>query len=178
MLDVNLPDGSGLSFCETLRGMTTIPVIFLTCDAQDEDKVKGLMAGGDDYMTKPYNLSELSARIHALLRRVSFSDAGSLDYPPLRIDTTAQRVYLHGSDALLSHKEYQMLLILAKNAGRPIDAAEIYEKLWGLEPENVAKTVRVHISSIRKKLNMDESSNARIINIRNAGYCFEYKKTD
>ena len=178
VLDVNLPDGSGVSFCETLRGVTTIPIIFLTCDGQEEDKVKGLMAGADDYMTKPYGLSELTARIHALLRRTGFGGSGSLDYPPLKIDTTAHRVYLHGKDALLSHKEYQMLLILAKSAGRPISADEIYEKLWGLEPENVAKTIRVHISSIRKKLKMDGRSNARIITIRNVGYRFEYEKTD
>lgn len=176
VLDVQLPDGSGVSFCEKIRGVTSVPIMFLTCFDRERDKVKGLMAGGDDYMTKPYGLAELAARIHALLRRVNINDIKIFEYPPVRVDATAQRAYVDGEDAQLTPKEYQMLLILVKNIGRPIGANQLYQKLWGLAPEDGIKTIQVHISSIRKKLKMDYDTKAQIKTIRNVGYCFEYEK--
>ncbi len=176
VLDIKLPDGSGLTFCEKIRDITSVPIIFLTCFDSEQDKVKGLMVGGDDYLTKPYNLSELSARIYALLRRIQINDTKILEYPPVKIDTTAQIAYLNGEDTLLTPKEYKLLLILVKNMGRPINSSMLYKKLWGIEAEEGLKTIQVHISSIRKKLKMDADSAAQIKTVRNVGYCFEYEK--
>jgi len=173
VLDVQLPDGSGIAFCEKIRQSTTVPIIFLTCYSDERDKVKGLMAGGDDYITKPYSLSELAARIHAQLRRASINDIRILEYPPLRIDRIAQRVYVNDVDVIMTPKEYQILTILVENVGRPMTASELYERLWGLTPMEGIKTVHVHISAIRKKLNLGSDSKVSIKTIRNTGYCFE-----
>lgn len=175
VLDVHLPDGSGISFCERIRQSTTVPIIFLTCYDDERDKVRGLMAGGDDYITKPYGLSELAARIHAQLRRANLSVARNLEYPPLKIDRISQRVYVNDVDVVLTPKEYQILMILVENAGRPISATDLYERLWGLAPIEGIKTVQVHISSIRKKLCLERESRVSIKTIRNMGYCFEVR---
>jgi len=173
VLDVQLPDGSGLDFCEKIRQDTPLPIIFLTCSGEEEDKVRGLMAGGDDYMSKPYGLSELAARIHALLRRVKMGNTRTLEFPPLRIDRVTQRVYVDGVDVVITPKEYQILMLLVENAGRTLAAEELYEKIWGMAPLDGLKTVNVHISALRKKLNLDDESRIEIRTIRNEGFCFE-----
>ena len=173
VLDVQLPDGSGLDFCEKIRQNTIIPIIFLTCSGEEQDKVKGLMAGGDDYMSKPYGLSELAARIHALLRRVKQGNTQILEFPPLRIDKLNQRVYVDGASVVMTPKEYQILILLAENAGRTLPAEELYEKIWGMAPLDGLKTVNVHISALRKKLNLGDESRIEIRAIRNAGYSLE-----
>jgi len=173
VLDVQLPDGSGISFCEKIRKSTSVPIIFLTCYDSERDKVKGLMAGGDDYVTKPYGLTELAARIHAQLRRANINSGRTLEYPPLKIDRVAQRVYLDDVDIVLTQKEYQILMILVENAGRPMTAADIYERLWGVAPVDGLKTVHVHISAIRRKLQHDKKPGVAIRTIRSIGYCFE-----
>ena len=173
VLDVCMPDGSGLDFCKTIRSITTASIIFLTCMDDEEDKVKGLMAGGDDYLTKPYSLNELAARIHALCRRMQVNEQLIFEYPPVRIDATACRAYLYGEDAMLSPKEFQLLLLLVKHAGQPILAETLYERVWGMEPATGLRTVRVHISSIRKKLRMDELNCPQLKTVRGIGYCFD-----
>lgn len=174
ILDIRLPNGSGIEFCKEIRSMTSVPIIFLTCLDEEEDKIKGLMSGGDDYMTKPYGLGELTARIHTQLRRMELNDKQVYEYPPLKINAAAQRVFLNGIDALLSPKEYQILLMLVKNIGRTISAKHLYETLWGDDPYAGIKTIQVHISTIRKKLNMDYDTPNQIKSIRNAGYCFRH----
>lgn len=172
VLDVCMPDGSGLDFCEKIRTITTAPIIFLTCMDDEEDKIRGLMAGGDDYLTKPYSLNELGARIHALRRRMQANEQVVFEYPPVKIDATAHRVYFDGNDAVLSPKEFQLLLLLVKRAGQPVSAKTLYERVWGMEPAEGLKTLRVHISSIRKKLRMDEIASPQIKTVRGQGYCF------
>ena len=173
VLDVQLPDGSGIDFCEKIRQNMSIPIIFLTCSGEEVDKVRGLMAGGDDYMSKPYGLSELAARIHALLRRVQLGNAQVLEFPSLRIDRLTQRVYVNGADVVVTPKEYQILMLLAENAGRTLAAEELYEKIWGMAPLDGLKTVNVHISALRKKLRLDDESRIEIRTKRNEGFCFE-----
>ena len=173
VLDVQLPDGSGIDFCEKIRQFMSIPIIFLTCSGEEVDKVRGLMAGGDDYMSKPYGLSELAARIHALLRRVQLGNTQILEFPSLQIDKVTQRVYVDGADVVITPKEYQILTLLAENEGRTLAAEELYEKIWGMAPLDGLKTVNVHISALRKKLNLDDESRIEIRTIRNAGFCFE-----
>lgn len=173
VLDVCMPDGSGLNFCEKIRPFTTASIIFLTCMDDEVDKVKGLMAGGDDYLTKPYSLNELAARIHALCRRMQANEQPVFEYPPVRIDVTACRAYLRGKDAMLSPKEFQLLLLLVKHAGQPVPAETLYERVWGMDPAEGLRTVRVHISSIRKKLRMDEIDRPQLKTVRGMGYCFD-----
>lgn len=175
ILDERLPDGSGVEFCEAIREKTDVPIIFLTCMDAEEDKVRGLMAGGDDYITKPYSLSELAARVHALLRRAERSGERFYDYPPLRLDTLTNRAYLDGNDVLLTPREFQILLLLVKNIGKPITITELYNTLWGQPPEKGVKTILVHIHAIRRKIETDKHSRIQIKTVRKAGYCFEYE---
>ncbi|MCL1848804.1 MAG: response regulator transcription factor [Clostridiales bacterium] len=173
ILDVHLPDGSGISLCEEIREKTTIPIIFLSCYGDERDKIRGLMAGGDDYMTKPYALTELAARIHAQLRRSQRYGSKTLEYPPVKIDREAQRVFVNDEDVIMTPKEFQILQVLMENAGVPMSAKDLYERLWGQSPVEGVKTVHVHISAIRKKLQLDYDSGVAIKTIRNTGYCFE-----
>ncbi len=176
VLDINLPDGSGIMFCKKIRDLTKAPIIFLSCYGTEEDKVKGLMAGGDDYITKPYGLSELAARIHTQLRRINLNDKKIFDYPPIKIDTNSQIAYLDGEDVFLTPKEFQIFLILVNNIGKTINTEDLYKKVWGYSPEEGLNTIKVHISSIRKKLKLEYDNIAQIKTIRNVGYCFEYEK--
>ena len=164
ILDVMLPDGSGIDFCAKMREHYDIPVLFLTCLDDDAALVAGLRAGGDEYMTKPYSLEAMSARVEALLRRVRMerSSEKSFNIGPLSIDCGRRRVYLYGEDALLTHKEFDVLLLLARDMERGYSAQEIYSRIWGDEMFD-SRTVIVHISSIRKKLRMDDESPVSII---------------
>jgi len=178
LLDIRLPNGSGIDFCKEARAMTSVPIIFLTALDEEEDKINGLMSGGDDYITKPYSLGELTARVYSLLRRVKMNDKEIYEHPPLKIDAVAQKVYLNGKDAALYPKEYQIFLMLVKNIGRTISAKYLYETVWGDDPHAGIKTVHVHIHSIRKKLNMDYDTPNQIKTIRNVGYCFRHFKDE
>ncbi|MCL2095533.1 MAG: response regulator transcription factor [Oscillospiraceae bacterium] len=159
ILDIMLPDGSGIDFCAKMRESFNIPVLFLTCLDDDDALIAGLKAGGDEYMTKPYSLAALSARTDALLRRVRIerSSERSFSIGPLTIDCGKRRVYLDGGDALLTPKEFDVLLMLARDMGRGFTSEEIYSRVWGDELFD-SRTVIVHISSIRKKLRMDDES--------------------
>lgn len=151
ILDIRMPNGSGIAFCKEIRAMTSVPIIFLTALDEEDDKINGLMSGGDDYMTKPYSLGELTARVYTHLRRVQLHDKKIYEYPPIKINAVAQRAYVNGQDAVLTPKEYQILLMLVKNIGRTISAEYLYETLWGDDPLDKIKTIHVHISLIRKK---------------------------
>ncbi|MCL2056734.1 MAG: response regulator transcription factor [Oscillospiraceae bacterium] len=159
ILDIMLPDGSGIDFCAKMRKQLDIPVLFLTCLDDDASLVAGLKSGGDEYMTKPYSLAALAARVQALLRRVRIdrSSEKSFVLGNLLVDCGKRRVYLGDSDAMLTPKEFEVLLLLARDPGREFTAEEIYSRVWGDEIFD-SRTVIVHISSIRKKLRMDDES--------------------
>lgn len=150
LLDVLLPDGSGYDFCREMRTLTSAPIIYLTCMGKDEDAIKGLLAGGDDYISKPYNLDVLSARVVSCLRRSGLVNAGRIEKPPLVIDHLTGRVTLGKKEINFSQKEKQLLSYLVCNAGREFSSAELYSAIWG-EGESPS-TVRSHIANIRKKL--------------------------
>ncbi|HWR19497.1 MAG TPA: response regulator transcription factor [Clostridia bacterium] len=158
LLDVMLPDGTGFDFCAELRKITTAPIIYLTCLGNNEHIIKGLMAGGDDYIVKPYNLDVLSARVMAQLRGRGLLSAGRVELPPLSIDLCSGRVTLDGEDIPLAQKEMQMLAHLASNAGKEFSAEDLYRAVWG-EPIGAYKnTVKTHISNLRRKLKLDDGS--------------------
>ncbi|MDL2272958.1 response regulator transcription factor [Oscillospiraceae bacterium OttesenSCG-928-G22] len=159
VLDVLMPDGDGYDFCAEIRRNTTAPILYLTCMDKDEHIVRGLMEGGDDYLTKPYNLDVLFARVMALLRRQGFANAGRIELPPLTIDLLTGRATLDGVEIPLSRKELQLLACLAGSMGRTFTATELYETLWGGEADNAGlNAVYVHASNLRKKLGLDDAS--------------------
>lgn len=172
LLDVLLPDGSGYDFCAEIRKVSTAPILYLTCMNNDADIIRGLTEGGDDYMTKPYNLDVLSARVHAQLRRAGFPEAGRIELPPLVVDFLSGRATLYGKVIDLSQKELQLLGFFANHAGREFSAEQLFEAIWGAPPENAEETVKPHISRLRKKLGLDDGSPFELRVTRNRGYMF------
>ena len=155
LLDVLLPDGSGYDFCAEIRKQTAAPILFLTCMGSNEQIVGGFSLGADDYITKPYNIDILGARIAARLR-VSGSRGGIVSLPPLKIDLHTGKVWMDGREIVLSAKETQLLAFFAQNAGRGFSPDDIYRRVWGELPlGSNNNTVRVHISNLRSKLRLD-----------------------
>lgn len=153
VLDILLPDGSGLDLCRELRSVTPVPVLFLTGLGDRKQVVDGLRAGGDGYLTKPCHLDELVARVEALLRRVELLRASpdSLELDGLRLNLIRQHAYWQERDLLLKPKEFQILALLMKNRNRYSTTEELYTGVWGqsaIEP----RPVIVHISSLRLRL--------------------------
>lgn len=158
LLDVLLPDGSGYAFCEEIRALTTAPIIFATCMDQNENIIQGLKNGGDDYITKPFDLNVLSARVIAQLRRAGLSGAGKIEMPPLVIDLQKGKTTLRGSEVPLTQKEMQLLAFFVSHAGHEFSYENIYEAVWGDAFGDVTSTVKMRISSLRKKLQMDDDN--------------------
>jgi DNA-binding response OmpR family regulator len=169
VLDIMLPDGSGLDFLEKLRQDADIPVLLLSALVEPSDVVKGLRAGGDDYLAKPYDNAELLARIESLLRRAS-RPPKTLVKGRLTLNMISGIAFINGRDLLLSHKEFAVLLLLAQNEGKTVRSESLYKEVWGL-PMNDDRTLKKHISALRKKL-QDETSGCEIENVRGEGYCF------
>lgn len=157
ILDIILPDGSGIDFCARIRTQIDIPILFLTCLGDDDKLISALQAGGDEYVTKPYSFTALSARIAALLRRVRIdkSSQDSFTIGPLLIDCNKRKVYFNSIDMLLKPKEFDLFLVLIRNRGRNFTACELYSLVWGENAVDV-RTVAVHISSLKKKVKMIE----------------------
>lgn len=172
LLDVMLPDGSGYDFCRELRELTSAPVIYLTSLGEKDQIVRGLMNGGDDYITKPYDLEVLSARVMAQLRRTGLHGAGRIDMPPLSINLQNGTATLNGVPVALTQKELQLLAYLVSHAGRECPAVELYEAVWGVSGNNSTHTVTAHISSIRNKLGLDLDSPIEIRATSNKSYIF------
>ena len=152
LLDVLMPDGSGFSFCAELRQKTNAPIIFLTCRDENESVVKGLLQGGDDYVTKPYDLNVLFARVGAQLRRTGVMTAGKIELFPLSIDYLMGEAILDGERIPLTQKELQLLGCFVLFAGRRLSYDEIYSRAWGESSPCASHTVAVHVANLRKKL--------------------------
>jgi len=181
ILDIMLPNLDGLEVCRILRkkGMN-VPILMLTAKAEEIDRVVGLELGADDYITKPFSIRELLARIRAALRRVEMMQREASEQPPqrltfgdLEIDLSRHQVSLSGSVANLSPKEFELLTFLARNRGRAISRDTILEKIWGYDFEGDTRTVDVHIRWLREKLEPDPASPRRILTVRGIGYKFE-----
>lgn len=171
VLDILLPDGNGLAFISELRQSTQAPVLLLSSRRDYEDIVNGLTGGADDYMTKPYRIEELLARIVGLLRRrEAMCPPAEVARGPLVMDTVAQRGFLFDRDMLLQPREYAILLFLIQNEGRGISAEQLYEAVWKLPAAGNAGAVRTAVSRLRRKL---AGSGYTITSGRGSGYCFE-----
>ncbi len=154
ILDIMLPDGNGLSYCEELRGKSGVRVLLLSALNAKEDVLAGLRAGGDDYISKPYDMDELLLRVEALLRRgkpIGHEEL-ALSLGGLELDFISQRALLHGQDILLKPKEFALLAAIVREPGRTFPAAELYRMVWGMDMAGDARTVKEHISRIRSKL--------------------------
>lgn len=168
VLDIMLPDGSGLDFLVELRRHFSVPILMLTALGASEDMVAGLSAGADDYLSKPYDYTVLAARIEALLRRAARLPQ-TLTKGPLAFNILAGQVFINGKDALLTQKEFSCLLLLAENEGRVLPSSYIYERVWHMPLANDNQAVRTTIARLRGKL---MNSGYTIAAQRKEGYCF------
>ncbi len=173
LLDVLLPDGIGYDFCAEIRKTTKAPIIYLTCMTGNDDVIHGLSNGGDDYITKPYNLDVLSARVMAQLRRAGFGSIGRIELPPLTIDLAKGKVTLFEEEIVMSPKEMQLLAYLADNAGLAFTAEELYSRVWDDDSSTKVNTVRVRLSNIRTKLGLDDNSPFELLFTSDKRYVFQ-----
>ena len=164
LLDVMLPDGDGMDFCKMLRQKTNAPVIFLTARDENDDVIMGFRSGGDDYITKPYDLNVLKARIEAQLRRSTNQQAQhpKIELPYLTIDLFSGIVTLDGNECSLPQRELQILYLLASHIGSRISYHDIYKNIYGCDVEDSKNTIRVNISRLKKHLALDDMSTYEI----------------
>lgn len=174
VLDIMLPDGSGVDLCrEVRRAASSIPILFLSGLGESGQIIRGLRAGGDDYMVKPYRVEELLARIEANLRRLEMMSSSRMetDGHCLLLDAKTQRAYINGQDLMLKPKEYRLLDFLIRNQNRYTETGELYEEIWGMESNEDVRTVFVHISNIRSKMKkVDGHCPIVIEGFKNKGY--------
>lgn len=181
LLDVMMPDIDGFTVLKMIREIGNIPVIMLTAKGQEEDKVKGLELGADDYVTKPFSPRELTSRIRAVLRRGSFSkdeESGQIVVDDrLMIDFGKHEVWVDGELVQLRPTEYRLLYHLVQNAGWVLTHDQILNKVWGYEYEDEPHYVRLYINYLRKKIEVDPSDPQYILTERGIGYRFvDYKR--
>lgn len=175
ILDIMLPGRDGLSICKEIRPTFNGPILMLTARNEDFDQVLGLEFGADDYVIKPAEPRVLLARIKALLRRGSFSTnepMGILEFGSLRIDSASRDIHLDGEKVQLSTHEFDLLLIIAKNAGSILSRDYLFSKLYNREYDGLDRTMDVRISQLRKKLNDSSEEAFRIKTIWGKGYLF------
>jgi DNA-binding response OmpR family regulator len=184
LLDIMLPQLDGLEVCRTLRQEMNVPIIMLTARTDEVDRVVGLEMGADDYVTKPFSMRELLARVKALLRRVRLlreemaadeqrPATRTLVFGDVTIDETRHEVLLGGEPLPLRPKEYDLLLFLARHRGATLTRDLILERVWGWDFGGGTRTVDVHIRGLREKIEPDPANPARIVTVRGVGYRFE-----
>jgi len=181
LLDIMLPGMDGFEVCRILRQEMTVPILMLTARDDEIDRVVGLEVGADDYLTKPFSMRELIARVKALLRRVRIMQTMNEDktehktyhFNNLHIDESRHEVLLAEEPLKLKPKEYDLLLYFAKHRGLILSREQILEEVWGWDYFGDSRTVDVHIRWLRKNIEKDPAHPKRIITIRSAGYRFE-----
>ena len=177
VLDIMLPDGSGLELCRNLRGITQAPVLFATSLGEKSQIVQGFRAGADDYIVKPVDADELVARIEALLRRTVRMQENVRRSPTgkLTLEPNERRARWAGRDLVLSPKEYQILNVLLRNRNRFTSAEELYSEVWGMSVQEDVRTVKVHISGLRRKLRQAAGDSAlELVSQKERGYRLEF----
>lgn len=182
LLDVMLPKMSGIDVCRQLRKKTMTPIIMVTAKGAEIDTVVGLEVGADDYVTKPYRLRELTARMRAVMRR-SPSDRGgelsdaTLSVGDVELDPDQHEVVIRGESQPLPLKEFELLHILLANAGRVLPRETLIDRVWGSDYVGDTKTLDVHIKRLRSKIEDDPGNPTRIITIRGLGYKYDKQRT-
>jgi two-component system, OmpR family, response regulator RegX3 len=176
LLDLMLPGLSGVDVCRQLRQRSTVPVIMLTAKDSEIDKVVGLEIGADDYVTKPYSSRELLARIKAVLRRLAEPEEllpATLEAGPVRMDVERHTVTVGGRATSLPLKEFELLEILLRNAGRVLTRMQLIDRVWGSDYVGDTKTLDVHVKRLRAKIEPDPANPRYIVTVRGLGYKFE-----
>lgn len=174
VLDILMPDGSGLDFCTEIRTTTPVPVLFLTALDEKSEVIEGLVAGGSDYITKPYDVDEFLARVKAQLRLAAMNRAllgRRFSCGPLVLDMLAQRAYLGGQDMLLTQKEFSLLLVLMRSEGQTLSAEALYQAVWHMPMVGENRSLKKHLSTVRRKLE-DGNSGYTIHSVYGKGYRF------
>ncbi len=184
VLDLMLPRLDGFEVCRILRRETSVPILMLTARADEVDRVVGLEVGADDYLTKPFSMRELLARIKALLRRVRLireelaeekgrNGAGQMVFDDLVIDLDRREVSLRGEVLHLKPQEFELLVFLARHRGMALSRDLLLERVWGWDYVGGSRTVDVHVRWLREKIEADPANPQRLVTVRGVGYCFE-----
>jgi two-component system response regulator RegX3 len=177
LLDLMLPEMSGTEVCRQLRQRSAVPIIMVTARDSEIDKVVGLEIGADDYVTKPYSPRELVARIRAVLRRQG-AEAAEVTTPtlaagPVRMDVERHVVTVEGASVQLPLKEFELLELLLRNAGRVLTRGQLIDRVWGADYVGDTKTLDVHVKRLRSKVEPEPSAPRYIVTVRGLGYKFE-----
>jgi two-component system response regulator RegX3 len=176
LLDLMLPGLSGTEVCRELRTRSTVPIIMLTAKDSEVDIVVGLELGADDYVTKPYSSRELLARIRAVLRRridLETETDGIVEVGAVRMDVERHSVSVDGREVNMPLKEFELLELLLRNAGRVLTRGQLIDRVWGSDYFGDTKTLDVHIKRIRSKIERTPSEPERLVTVRGLGYRFE-----
>jgi two-component system response regulator RegX3 len=179
LLDVMLPKVSGIDVCREIRSRSRVPIIMVTARNAEIDAVVGLEVGADDYVSKPFRLRELIARVRAALRRIPSMDDDEvgfvdvLEVGDVRIDPGRHEAYVRGDAVALPLKEFELLELLVANAGRVLTRDVLIDRIWGPNYFGDTKTLDVHIKRLRAKVETDPGNPSRIVTVRGVGYRYE-----
>jgi DNA-binding response OmpR family regulator len=175
VLDLMLPDMNGYAVCQELRRINPhVPIVMLTARSQEIDKIRGLDAGADDYVTKPFSVNELIARVRAIFRRATRGGAASvretLEVGQAQVNLTSQTLTVGGTEHVLSFYEVELLRVLAEQMGHPVSRDEILSRVWGLEASSTNRTVDNFIVKLRKKIEKSPEKPQHILTVYGLGY--------
>ena len=176
LLDLMLPGLPGTEVCRQLRARSNVPVIMLTAKDSEIDKVVGLELGADDYVTKPYSSRELVARVRAVLRRGTEPEVlvpAAVEVGPVRMDVERHVVTVNNAAVNLPLKEFELLEILLRNAGRVLTRMQLIDRVWGSDYVGDTKTLDVHVKRLRSKIEPDPANPRYLVTVRGLGYKFE-----
>ncbi|HUY63346.1 MAG TPA: response regulator transcription factor [Acidimicrobiales bacterium] len=181
LLDIMLPKLSGIDACRAIRARSTVPIIMVTAKGTEIDTVVGLEVGADDYVTKPYRLRELVARMRAVLRRTHLeetaeavgADGAVFEAGEISVDPERHRVFVRGEEVVLRRKEFDLLLLLVEHAGRVLTRDTLIDRVWGTDYVGDTKTLDVHVKRLRAHIEKDPSAPQIITTVRGVGYRFE-----
>ncbi|WP_127841511.1 response regulator transcription factor [Actinomyces wuliandei] len=172
VLDLGLPDVDGLDVARQVRAQgLTIPILMLTARSEDTDLVVGLDAGADDYVTKPFRLAELLARVRAQVRRASGeATEDELTIGDIRVDVAAHRAFVASRELQLTTREFELLRVLVRGGGAVVQAEDVLKEVWGEDPTGTPQTLQMHVAWLRRKLGDDEDAPHRLL-AQGEGYC-------
>ncbi len=176
LLDLMLPGISGTEVCRTLRQKSNVPIIMVTARDSEVDKVVGLELGADDYVTKPFSSRELVARVRAVLRRGAETEellTATVEAGPVRMDVDRHIVVVDGETISLPLKEFDLLELLLRNAGRVLTRGQLIDRVWGADYVGDTKTLDVHVKRLRSKIEPDPANPKHLVTVRGLGYKFE-----
>jgi two-component system, OmpR family, response regulator RegX3 len=176
LLDLMLPGLSGLEVCRQIRTRSQVPIIMLTAKDGEIDKVVGLEIGADDYVTKPFSSRELLARVRSVLRRHGEPEelvASTVEAGPVRMDVDRHVVTVRGEQVAMPLKEFDLLELLVRNAGRVLTRAQLIDRVWGADYVGDTKTLDVHVKRLRAKVEPDPANPVHLVTVRGLGYKFE-----